>query len=697
MGNSLSNRVRRACAVPLALVAFMATLVVAFTAAAVPTAGATVIEYNGTMEGSLEFPAGSWVNVGYHFKSDQSAPVTFVGAKITVPVSCSNGGPIVGSIVVPMDEGPYTPDPGGYTPWEDQADKDPLPYQGVLRAPDLCNGGNMFSSSHTGGGIFYADAQSSVTSKLSIQFHYRIPAGKGKPNTNCLDTSDPNHLKADVCGASMSSTQGVTTSPGYICTAASSITQTSAVIGGSTSNPNATKAQFVLDPAQGSAPDDAQFTAGPNSTRVFEANATGLTPNTTYSFRVRFLDNAGTVLGTTAAGGCPFTTQPIPPSYVCVAGNATSQTTATISGRTTNANATAARFVLAGGPGSAPNSTTPVAPDRTFQSNATGLAAGTAYTFQVEFLDNAGAVLGTSANSCPFNTPAAPTYVCVSGTATSSTTATLVGRTSDANATQATFVLVGGAGNAPADLSASAPDRTFESAATGLTPGANYTFKVEFRDGGGTLIGTSTNSCPFTPPVPPTYVCVSGTATSSTTATLGGRTTDTNATQATFVLSPAQGTAPADTTAAGPDATFESSATGLTPNTNYTFRSSSGTQQAPCSARAPTAARSARRQRRAMSASPATQRARPPRRSAVVRPTPTRLPHGSSSPAGPDRRRTARLPSPRTARSSPTRPVSPQALRTRSRSSSSTMQERCSARAPTAARSTRRQRRPTFA
>ena len=160
----------------------------------------------------------------------------------------------------------------------------------------------------------------------------------------------------------------------------------------------------------------------------------------------------------------------------------------------------------------------------------------------------------------------------MSGTATSSTTATLVGRTSDANATQATFVLVGGAGNAPADLSASAPDRTFESAATGLTPGANYTFKVEFRDGGGTLIATSTNSCPFTPPVPPTYVCVSGTATSSTTATLVGRTTDTNATQATFVLSPAQGTAPDDTTAAGPDATFESSATGLTPNRNYTFQ-----------------------------------------------------------------------------------------------------------------------------
>jgi hypothetical protein len=30
----------------------------------------------------------------------------------------------------------------------------------------------------------------------------RDPAAKGKPNTNCLNTSDPNRAKADVCGAS---------------------------------------------------------------------------------------------------------------------------------------------------------------------------------------------------------------------------------------------------------------------------------------------------------------------------------------------------------------------------------------------------------------------------------------------------------------------------------------------------------------
>ena len=123
--------------------------------------------------------------------------------------------------------------------------------------------------------------------------------------------------------------------------------------------------------------------------------------------------------GTSGLHVCPPNV--IAPTYICVSGTATGQTTATLVGRTTDPAATQARFVLAGGPGTVANDTTFVAPDRTFESNATGLTANTNYTFQVEFLNNNGTVVGTSNNNCPFTTQAIPpTYVCVSGTATGS-------------------------------------------------------------------------------------------------------------------------------------------------------------------------------------------------------------------------------------------------------------------------------------
>jgi len=42
---------------------------------------------------------------------------------------------------------------------------------------------------------------------INFQWHYRIPAAKNKPNTNCTDANDPNRNRADVCGASWSATK----------------------------------------------------------------------------------------------------------------------------------------------------------------------------------------------------------------------------------------------------------------------------------------------------------------------------------------------------------------------------------------------------------------------------------------------------------------------------------------------------------
>ena len=42
---------------------------------------------------------------------------------------------------------------------------------------------------------------------MTFRFKFRDPAAKGKPNTNCLNASDPNRNRADVCGASWSATK----------------------------------------------------------------------------------------------------------------------------------------------------------------------------------------------------------------------------------------------------------------------------------------------------------------------------------------------------------------------------------------------------------------------------------------------------------------------------------------------------------
>ena len=48
-------------------------------------------------------------------------------------------------------------------------------------------------------------AHTAVT--LSFQFHYRVPAAKGKPNTNCTVANDPNHNTA--CQAKWSGSKSI--------------------------------------------------------------------------------------------------------------------------------------------------------------------------------------------------------------------------------------------------------------------------------------------------------------------------------------------------------------------------------------------------------------------------------------------------------------------------------------------------------
>jgi hypothetical protein len=172
--------------------------------------GGKVLAYGGSMEGDLNgFLPGSYVNAGYQLKLSKKnrAPVNVVvSGTIDLPVWCnreSQGAP-AGTISVPVTASVTIPagEPGWYPPDDPKRD---LSWQGSVRAPDLC--------AHTQTnptGLMYnrRGASSNVTvavgphdGTVSFRWKYSVPAGKNKPNTNCLDSGDKNSARSDICGS----------------------------------------------------------------------------------------------------------------------------------------------------------------------------------------------------------------------------------------------------------------------------------------------------------------------------------------------------------------------------------------------------------------------------------------------------------------------------------------------------------------
>ncbi len=169
-----------------------------------------------SMEGAIKISAGDWVNGGYSFKfkSAHTATTFTVTAFVTITGPCLNSaGQKLGTtdvITVPLGTVPYAiPASSNATDWLPTGDaNNVLSWEGSIVAPaSLCGGnGNKLDASK---GAVYTATVSQVPpsgSLVDFRFKYRDPAAKGKPNTNCLDTSDPNRAKADVCGASWSQT-----------------------------------------------------------------------------------------------------------------------------------------------------------------------------------------------------------------------------------------------------------------------------------------------------------------------------------------------------------------------------------------------------------------------------------------------------------------------------------------------------------
>jgi len=169
-----------------------------------------------SMEGAIKISAGDWVNGGYSFKFNSAhIATTFeITAFVTITGPClSSTGVKLGTtdvITVPLGTIDYAiPASSSATDWLPTGDaNNVLSWEGSIVAPSsLCGGGgNKLDASK--GAVYTATVSQNPPSGslVNFRFKYRDPAAKGKPNTNCLDTSDPNRARADVCGASWSQT-----------------------------------------------------------------------------------------------------------------------------------------------------------------------------------------------------------------------------------------------------------------------------------------------------------------------------------------------------------------------------------------------------------------------------------------------------------------------------------------------------------
>ncbi len=227
-----------------------------------------------------------------------------------------------------------------------------------------------------------------------------------------------------------------------------------------------------------------------------------------------------------------------------------------------------------------------------FTTGATGLTAGTGYSFKAYATNNAGTAYTSPAST--FTTVAVtPTVTSPTSTAITTSGATLGGNvTSDGGAaitergvvyaltTTNADPLIGGTG--VTKLTAAGTTGVFTVGATGLWPGAGYSFKAYAINGVGTTY-TSPVSTFSTLAAAPTVTTPTSTAITATSATLGGNVSDDGgsaitergvvyAVTATNADPLIGGTGVTKLTAAGTTGVFTVDAIGLAAGTGYSFK-----------------------------------------------------------------------------------------------------------------------------
>jgi hypothetical protein len=170
----------------------------------------TPLTLSSAVEGHLDFSPGAWVNGGFAVRLAQqnNAAVTVqVTGNVLLPVHCSDavGAPVATTISVPVSTTVTIPARStNWTPTNDQ--KNILGWMGAVQAPAACGTSGLMHDTE-GATLSATVVAGAHTGALSFQFHYRVPAAVGKPNTNCTVAGDPSHNTA--CSAKWSSSKSI--------------------------------------------------------------------------------------------------------------------------------------------------------------------------------------------------------------------------------------------------------------------------------------------------------------------------------------------------------------------------------------------------------------------------------------------------------------------------------------------------------
>ncbi len=388
------------------------------------------------------------------------------------------------------------------------------------------------------------------------------------------------------------------TLPNATTNAASSITSTGATLNGMVNANNASTTvtfEYGLDTSYGTTVTaDQSPVTGTTDTAVSKA-ITGLTPNTTYHFRVDATNSGGRTNGLDQT----FTTSAAAPNATTNAATSITSTGATLNGTVNaNNNSTTVTFDygLSTGYGSsltADQSPVTGATDTAVSKAITGLTPNTTYHFRVDATNSAGTTDGLDQT---FTTSAAaPNATTNTATSITSTGATLNGTVNANNdSTTVTFdygldTSYGSSVTADQSPVSGNTDTAVSKAITGLTPNTTYHFRVDATNSGGTTDGldqTFTTSA-----VAPTATTNAATSITATDATLNGTVNANNdSTAVTFEygLDTSYGTtvtADQSPVSGNTDTAVSKAITGLTPNTTYHFRvdatNSAGTTDGP--------------------------------------------------------------------------------------------------------------------
>ena len=215
-----------------------------------------------------------------------------------------------------------------------------------------------------------------------------------------------------ACGAAAAAT-----APSALTGPVSAVTGTSATVSG-TINPNGTATTWTVDygssSSYGSMTTAQDAGSGTSSTGV-SANLTGLSPGTTYHYRISATNSGGTTNGTDGL----FTTLPAPGAITRGASNVT-QSSVTLNGTVQpNGSATTWTFEY-GKTTSYGTSTVSVSAGSgsggsAVSANVTGLSPGTTYHYRLDAMSSAGTTQGTDATFTTAYLPPAVTTLSASG------------------------------------------------------------------------------------------------------------------------------------------------------------------------------------------------------------------------------------------------------------------------------------------